>query len=1285
LWNARPENRHLPSVPEWANIRLLTKRREWTEPQRKMMKRARWVHGLRTLGLVILVSLITWGGIEGYGTLRASALVESLQKVGTPDVPAIVKQLSRYRRWADRRLARALQSTDEREHLHASVALLPVDATQVDFLFNRLLSATPSELPVLRDALRTHQSTLTPKLWTVLESAKSVDPVLLPAASALASYAPDDAHWEAVGSKVAQALVSVDAILLGPWIEALRPVRANLTVPLATIFQDKESPESEHKLATNILANYASDDPRRLAELLMVADPKAYVSFFPVALKRAEQVLPVLQAELARTATYSWNDPPLDPSWIEPEAALVSRIESAQGMLAERFGFCQTMPLDEFLTTAEVLRKSGYRPERFRPYADGMGTRVAAVWDRDGRHWRLASGQTPDEIRRQDEKNRTEKFLPVDVAGHVTSVGGQAAERYGALWVEKTGNDDARLYLEATDDDLAEAQKPLDDAKLIPRTLHALRSLDGRVRYSGVWGKPPAAGVSTQGYRDLFAWDYGENQALFSDRVLVDVAVGGAGKRLSVAERTREALKRAEQTLQTKPDDLSALHARARAWLRLGENDKALVALSALFAKSKDDSSALELRAIAQARLGKKEPALADLAQYQKDVQDRSGLYLRAVVAAELGDGADAAIEALEAALKKEPADADLRDAAARAFAMASKADNRSDPKKSRVLVGRALALLEQAVRDNDLSFALLDDSPDLDPLRDDPAFARLLEAGHPERRVAGVWSTEALFEAASLDALDLDEHLTRGRELAALGFRPAAWSVAHTSPGGPPLSASVWHRPLVPSDAKDRLAERQARAAVALVRLGKAESVWPLLRHSADPRLRSFILNWLNPLGADPHAVAAELERLDSPPRPAERGEGGRRPGEGSSTATTSMGANPASPRPAARGEGDRRPGEGSSAPAPTMDAILFHPETSQRRALILALGTYGPEGLSPGEREPLAAKLLAIYRDDPDAGVHGAAAWISRQWGLKDKLASIDVELGKLKDTGGRRWYVNSQGQTFAVIAGPVEFRMGAPADEPGRAGGANDQAPGRMTIPRRYAIAATEVTIPQFQQFLKSSSIPRYNLQASFLAKYSPDPDGPWIAPDWYTAAHYCNWLSEQEGLPRDQWCYEPAKEGGYAEGMMIPAEVLLRTGYRLPTNAEWEYACRSGTITSRYYGVSAELLPLYARYQANSRERAWACGSLLPNDLGLFDMLGNEFEWVNDKLRVSRPGRHGHEYDCINIFESIDEKLPRLLRGGQFLNLPAVVRSANRFGDAPSNRGTIYGFRPARTYP
>ena len=232
------------------------------------------------------------------------------------------------------------------------------------------MRATPSELLVLRDALKTHQSSLTPQLWSVLESAKPGNASLLPTASALASYDPDNTSWQAEADKVARTLVTINSIYLGTWLDALRPVRGKLTARMVSIFQDKR-PDSEHTQATNILTDYASDEPDRLAELLMCSDPKSYVSLFPVADKRAEQVWPVFQAELAKKSTHSWNDLPLDPSWTKPDAALVSRIESAQGILTERFSFSQTMPLDEFLTTALALRKTpgshSHRSDRSGP------------------------------------------------------------------------------------------------------------------------------------------------------------------------------------------------------------------------------------------------------------------------------------------------------------------------------------------------------------------------------------------------------------------------------------------------------------------------------------------------------------------------------------------------------------------------------------------------------------------------------------------------------------------------------------------------------------------------------------------------------------------------------------------------------------------------------------------------------------------------------------------------------------------------------------------------------
>ena len=74
-----------------------------------------------------------------------------------------------------------------------------------------------------------------------------------------------------------------------------------------------------------------------------------------------------------------------------------------------------------------------------------------------------------------------------------------------------------------------------------------------------------------------------------------------------------------------------------------------------------------------------------------------------------------------------------------------------------------------------------------------------------------------------------------------------------------------------------------------------------------------------------------------------------------------------------------------------------------------------------------------------------------------------AADAELMKLKDRGDRRWYVNSQGQTFAVIEGPVEFDMGSPPTEPGRVADRNSTP---VQIPRRFAIAAKEVTVEQYQ---------------------------------------------------------------------------------------------------------------------------------------------------------------------------------------------------------------------------
>ena len=237
---------------EWTGIiRAMTLKREWTDTQRQMMRCAPGRSARLTCTgsrAITLISVLTWASIEGFDALRAASLVEKLQAAATAEVAPIIKQLSGYRRWADFRLRRMLRESDESspEHLRASLALLEVDATQADFLLRRLLAGSLDELPLIRDSLEPiarvesmqHNSGLTDKLWSVLESSPTADASVLPAASALAVYDAHNPRWGNAGIKVADAMVQLSAFYLRPWIDALRPVRGNLKGPLARIFRD---------------------------------------------------------------------------------------------------------------------------------------------------------------------------------------------------------------------------------------------------------------------------------------------------------------------------------------------------------------------------------------------------------------------------------------------------------------------------------------------------------------------------------------------------------------------------------------------------------------------------------------------------------------------------------------------------------------------------------------------------------------------------------------------------------------------------------------------------------------------------------------------------------------------------------------------------------------------------------------------------------------------------------------------------------------------------------------
>ncbi len=169
-------------------------------------------------------------------------------------------------------------------------------------------------------------------------------------------------------------------------------------------------------------------------------------------------------------------------------------------------------------------------------------------------------------------------------------------------------------------------------------------------------------------------------------------------------------------------------------------------------------------------------------------------------------------------------------------------------------------------------------------------------------------------------------------------------------------------------------------------------------------------------------------------------------------------------------------------------------------------------------------------------------------------------------------------------------------------------------------------------------------------------------PVVMVTWYGAVAYCNWLSENEGL---QKCYGEKGDRGKVN--------IEANGYRLPTEAEWEYACRADSTTAYYWGK--EMNGDYCWYNKNSGEIYHPAGEKKPNNFGLHDMSGNVWEWCGDWYGNYSSGD-------LNNPVGPDTGSYRVLRCGGFYNNPEHCRSASRYYFDPDSCDSALGFRLVR---
>ena len=232
-----------------------------------------------------------------------------------------------------------------------------------------------------------------------------------------------------------------------------------------------------------------------------------------------------------------------------------------------------------------------------------------------------------------------------------------------------------------------------------------------------------------------------------------------------------------------------------------------------------------------------------------------------------------------------------------------------------------------------------------------------------------------------------------------------------------------------------------------------------------------------------------------------------------------------------------------------------------------------------------------------------------------------------------------------------------MGSPRSEEGRF---DNETEHPVILTNDFELQTTEVTQAQFE------AVMGYN-----PSRFGGCSNCPVESINWYEAAAYCNALSDIASLPH---CYDCSGEG--TEVLCDPAADFETPyecdGYRLPTDAEWEYAVRAGSTDARY-GDADDI----AWYRDNSEEMTHEVAGLLPNDWGLYDMLGNVHEWCAD-------GYHESLGTSLAIDPyGGDHGLSKVNRNSYYMSNLRGVRAARRYSDPPDRRGYWLGVRCART--
>lgn len=232
-----------------------------------------------------------------------------------------------------------------------------------------------------------------------------------------------------------------------------------------------------------------------------------------------------------------------------------------------------------------------------------------------------------------------------------------------------------------------------------------------------------------------------------------------------------------------------------------------------------------------------------------------------------------------------------------------------------------------------------------------------------------------------------------------------------------------------------------------------------------------------------------------------------------------------------------------------------------------------------------------------------------------------------------------------TFKMVPIPEgSFTMGSPDSEPGRGA---DEGPQKQIAISAFWMGEKEVTHDEFLIYFNDESMPR-NSDVDAVTR----PTTQYIDLSWG--------MGKQGGFPFNSMSQRTA--------LMYCRWLYKKTGtfYRLPTEAEWEYACKAGTNTPYFFGKDSSAIGDYAWFAGNSENKYHKTGLKKPNPWGLYDILGNVAEWTidqySDKYLTTAADK--------DPFTEPTSKYPKTLKGGGYSHSAVMMRSAGRYKSEPS---------------